>query len=231
MKKFWKEVSVQQSDAGWQVTLDGRGIKTQRGGQQVVPTEACAQMLAKEWAAQGDEVDPKSFIFRDMADFAIDIVRPDRDGTITKLLSYADTDTLTYRANPDEPLYERQEQMWEPLVTAFEKRHDVSVQRVSGIMHAQQPEKTMQSVRKRLEQEDDFTLAALMTLASLAASIVVPLAVIDDEADSEAMFAAANAEEDWQAELWGWDAQAEAARKARLEAFACAARFAKAVRG
>ena len=230
MKKFWKEVSTAQTDDGWQVRLDGRGIRTQRGGQQIVPTERAAELLADEWRAQGEKVDAKSFVFRDLADFAIDMVRPDRDGIIAKLLSFANTDTLCYRAAPGEPLFERQEQVWEPLVCTFEDRHKVQLQRVSGIMAIDQGETTLSTLRQRLEGEDDFTLAALTTLASIAASLVVPLAVLDSDGEWSALFAAANAEEGWQAELWGWDAEAEAVRKMRLEAFEKAAQFAEAVR-
>ena len=59
---------------------------------------------------------------------------------------------------------------------------------------------------------------------------MVPLAVLDERADVPALFAAGNAEEDWQAELWGWDWQAEDDRKLRLDAFSKAAEFAAAVR-
>lgn len=232
MKRFYSEVSVAQNGDGWQVMLDDRALKTQgRRNPQVVPSAAAAEMLASEWRAQGEDIDPKSFVFRDLADFAIDVVRVDREGTIAKLLEYAATDTLCYRADPDEPLYKRQQSVWEPLVTAFEARHDADVTRVSGIIARPQPESTMAALRQRLEREDDFTLAALVTLASLAASLIVPLAVLDEEQDMAALFAAANAEEDWQAELWGWDEAAENARKARLEAFEKAAAFAQAVRG
>ncbi|MDE1467044.1 ATP12 family chaperone protein [Aurantiacibacter sp. D1-12] len=230
MKKFWKEVSIAEVEGGWQVTLDGRGIKTQRGAAQVVPTQEAAELLAEEWRAQGDEIDTKVFVFRDLADFAIDMVRPDIGGTVDKLLSYADTDTLCYRASPDEPLYQRQEEVWEPLVTAFEKRHGARMERVSGVVHRGHPEATMAALRDRLVGEDDFTLSALITLASLAASIVVALAILDEDGDTSTMFAAANVEEDWQAELWGWDAEAERTRKLQLEAFEKAAQFAKAVR-
>ena len=45
MKRFYKEVSVAPADGGWQVTLDGRGIKTQTGNQQFVPTRALAEAM------------------------------------------------------------------------------------------------------------------------------------------------------------------------------------------
>ena len=57
---------------------------------------------------------------RDLADYAIDQVAPDRPGVAARLLPYAETDTLCYRADPDEPLYRRQQERWEPLVQAME---------------------------------------------------------------------------------------------------------------
>ncbi|WP_137681049.1 ATP12 family chaperone protein [Aurantiacibacter suaedae] len=230
MKRFYKDVATARTDGGWQVQLDGRGIKTQGGGQQIVPTEAAAQLLASEWAAQGDKIDPKSFVYRDLADLALDTIASDREATITKLLAYAETDTLCYRAEPGEALFERQEALWEPLVTACEKRLEVRFERISGIMHRAQPEATMAALRIRLERESDFTLAALLTLGSLAASLITALAVLEETDEAERLFTAANAEEDWQAELWGSDWEAEKVRALRLEAFLRAAEFAAAVR-
>ncbi|MEN7536468.1 ATP12 family chaperone protein [Aurantiacibacter flavus] len=231
MKRFYKDVSTARVDGGWQVQLDGRGLKTQGGGQQIVPTEAAAQLLAGEWAAQGEKIDPKSFVFRDLADLALDSVASDRAATVAKLLAYAETDTLCYRAEPGEALFERQDALWEPLVAACEERHAARFERISGIIHRAQPEATMAALRIRLERESDFTLAALLTLASLAASLITALAVIEHEAEAERLFTAANAEEDWQAELWGSDFEAEKVRALRLEAFLRAAEFAAAVRG
>lgn len=231
MKRFWKEVSVEKYDGGWRVLLDGRAIKTQARQPQVLPSEAAARLVADEFAAQGDDIDPRSFVFRDIADFAIDMVRAERDAHIAKLLSFAETDTLCYRADPDEPLYKRQQEVWEPVVTACEARHGIKLARASGIIHRPQSEATLAALRARLEGEDDFTLAALVTLASLAASLTVALAALEDGADADALFAAANLEEDWQAELWGQDHEAEQARAAKLEAFRQAARFVEAVRG
>ena len=231
MKRFYKDVATARTDGGWQVQLDGRGIKTQGGGQQIVPTEAAAQLLAGEWAAQGDKIDPKSFVYRDLADLALDTIASEREATITKLLAYAETDTLCYRGEPGEPLFERQEALWEPLVTACEERLEVQFERISGIMHRPQPAATMAALRARLARESDFTLAALLTLGSLAASLITALAVLEELDEAERLFTAANAEEDWQAELWGSDWEAEKVRALRLEAFLRAVEFAGAVRG
>lgn len=231
MKRFWKEVKVAGGDEGWQVQLDGRAIRTQGGKPQLLPTRALADLVAAEFAAQGEEIDPRSFVHRDMADYALDMIPREREATITKLLGYAETDTLCYRAEPDEPLFGRQEELWEPLVTACEERHGILLERASGIVHRPQPKASIAALRKALEAQDDFTLAALITLTSLAASLVVGLEALEDHANPAMLFAAANAEQDWQAELWGWDFAAEEARRLKLEAFERAAEFLQAARG
>ena len=230
MRRFWKEVSVEQAEGGWRVALDGRPIRTQGGASQVVPSHVLAEALAAEWAAQGEEVDPRAFTFRDLADLALDKVAPDRAAAVARLLPFAETDTLCYRADPDEPLYRRQQEVWEPLVAACEARHGLRFERVSGIAHRPLPEETKARLEALLAGRDAFQLAALETMTSLAASLVAGLAALEEGADAEALFAAANVEEDWQAELWGWDLQAEKRRAARLEAFRRAAEFARLAR-
>ena len=231
MKRFWKEVAVEQADGRWRVTLDGRPIRTQGGQPQLVPTRALAEAMAGEWRAQGEEVDPQAFPLRDLADLAIDHVANDRAETIAKLLAYAETDTLCYRADPDEPLYRRQREVWDPLLAAFEARHGVKLERVSGVIHRPQLPETLERLRAVLEQQDDFTLSALSTLAPLAASLTIALTALEPGADVPALFAAANCEKDWQAELWCWDTVAEQARARRLKAFEAAAEFARLARG
>jgi chaperone required for assembly of F1-ATPase len=227
MKRFYKDVAVERVDGGFRVMLDGRPIRTQRGAPQVVPTHRLAEALADEWRSQGDEIDPKSFVLRDLADFAIDQIASDPAAATERLLPYAETDTLCYRADPDEPLYRRQQELWEPLLQAVEARHGIRLERVSGIVHRPQSPETLARLRAILEALDPFTLAALETLTRLAASLTIGLLALEPDADPDALFAAANCEQDWQAELWGWEWQAEEDRARRLEAFRKALAFAR----
>lgn len=231
MKRFYNAVATTLQGDCRQVTLDGRPLRTQAGAPQLVPTQALAELLAGEWRDQGEEIDPRSFPFRDLADYAIDRIAPDPAAAIATLLPYAETDTLCYRADPDEPLYRRQQELWEPLLARCEERHGVRFERASGVMHRRQPEATIAALRAALKREDEFTLSALNALASIAASLTIALAALEDGADAETLFAAANCEEDWQAEQWGWDEPAAKLRAARLEAFGKAMEFARAARG
>lgn len=231
MKRFYKAVTTVQSDGGWRVLLDGRGLKTAGGQPQVLPTETLAEALAEEWAGQGEEIDSAVFPLRELADYAIDIAALDRDAVVRTLLAYAGTDTLCYRAEPDEPLHARQQEVWEPLLHAAEQRWDIHFERIDGIMHRPQPAATLARMEAVLNAESDFSLAALNTLTSLASSLVIGLAALSPDASADLLWDAANLEEDWQVELWGKDAEAADRRALRLATFAAAMRFASLARG
>ncbi|CAH0495618.1 ATP12 family chaperone protein [Novosphingobium sp. CECT 9465] len=231
MKRFYRDVTVAEAAGGFGVHLDGRAIKTVSARPQIVPTRALAEAMAQEWAEQGDEINPALFLLRDMADFALDVVARDPAAAIESLLPYADTDTLCYRAEPDEAFAARQRLMWEPLLTEAETRLGVRFVRIAGVIHKPQPPETLARLRDELAMLDAFSLAALRNTAGLAASLVIGLAALAPNADIDALWDAANLEEDWQAELWGKDWEAIELRARRAAAFAAAARFAALARG
>lgn len=230
MKRFYKDAAVEQAADGWRVALDGRPIKTVAGQPHVVPTKKLAAALAAEWNAQGEDLEPELFALRDLADYAIDVVGRDRPAAIRALLAFAETDTLCYRAEHGEALHERQVDLWEPLLTNAERRWDIRFSRIGGVIHQAQPGETLARLEEVLAGKDDFQLAALQTLASLAASLVIGLAALEPDADPYELWSAANLEEDWQAELWGKDAEAMALRERRFGTFADAMRFAELAR-
>lgn len=231
MKRFYREAAAVAGPDGWHVALDGRQVKTQGGHVLVLPNEALARLLAAEWERQGEELDPRGFAMRDLADYALDVVAEDKAAAVAALLRYAETDTLCYRADPDEALWRRQQALWEPLLAACEARHGIALRRVSGVMHRPQDAAALAALRERLERMDFLTLAALTTLTALAASLVIGLAALEGDAAGEALWQAANLEEEWQAERWGRDPDAAARDEKRKADFLAAMQFAAAVRG
>ena len=226
MKRFYREVTLDPVGPNWRVLLDGRAIRTQGGRPQLVPTLPLAEAMRAEWADQGEEIDTARFLFRDLADYAIDVVAPAPDTLRATLAGFAQTDTLCYRAYPDEPFAARQQTDWEPLVKAAEARFGVRFIRVAGVIHRPQPAETLDVLRERLATIDMFTLAALHTLTSLASSLIIGLAALEPDAALSTLWDAANLEELWQAELWGKEEEAEARRARRRADFLAAAHFA-----
>ena len=126
MKRFYREAAAVRGLDGWHVALDGREVRTQGGHVLVLPNEATARLLAAEWDAQGREIDPRGFAMRDLADYALDVVAGDKAAAVAALLRYAETDTLCYRADADEPLWKRQQAVWEPLLEECEAREGIA---------------------------------------------------------------------------------------------------------
>jgi chaperone required for assembly of F1-ATPase len=232
IRRFYKEVTLVKVPGGWQVMLDARGMKTVGGAPQILPTEALGEALAAEWRRQGDRIDPASLPLRDMADYAIDVVAADPAGVAEGLIAYAETDTLCYRADPDEPLHARQQAVWEPLLTAFETAHGIALVRVSGILHRPQPPEALAVLEARLRTLDPFVLAGVEAMTKLAASLTIGLAALDAEQEQEplALWQAACLEEEWQADLWGRDWEAEERREKREADFLRACAFARLAR-
>ncbi|MEP5937096.1 MAG: ATP12 family protein [Erythrobacter sp.] len=225
MKRFYKQADVKELGGSWQVTLDERPLKTVGGKQQIVASKELAQAMAAEWNAQGEMLDPKGLIMRDQTDFALDKVAVDPTETIARTLAYGETDTLCYRADPEDALFAQQQSVWEPIITAIEQREGVQFARVSGIVHRAHPDATLPHLEKRLAQMDPFQLAGLHTMASLAASLCIGLEALQPDADAQDLWQAATLEEEWQADLWGRDADAEADRLRKRDDFLGAFRW------
>ncbi|MFM7403885.1 MAG: ATP12 family chaperone protein [Erythrobacter sp.] len=233
IRRFYKAVTLgAQPGGGWQVMLDARGVKTVGGAPQLVPSEALAETLAAEWRQQGETIDPASLPLRDLADYAIDMVAPDPVSVAQGLVAYAETDTLCYRADPDEPLHAHQHAVWEPLLTSFEAAHGIALVRVSGVLHRPQPPETLAVLEAKLLTLNPFVLAGVEAMTKLAASLVTALAALDavHEDEPRALWQAVCLEEQWQADLWGRDAEAEERRERREADFLRAAAFARLAR-
>ena len=225
MKRFYTDVAVTEADGGWQITLEGRGVKTVKGAPQLLPTQSLAERLASEWADQGEKIDPKTLPLRDMADYALDIVSPDPSTLAEKLTAYGDTDTLLYRADPEDALYSRQQEVWEPIVAGFEEREGVSLTRISGIVHRPQDQSVLARLGARLNAIEPFALAGIEAMTTLSASLITGLSASLPEADPAALWEAASLEEEWQADLWGRDEEAEERRAKRQADFLLACEF------
>lgn len=232
IRRFYREVTIENAGSGWQVMLDGRGVKTVGGSPQIVPTQSLAQALGAEWAQQGERIDPASLPLRDMADYALDIAAQDTAAIAGQLAAYGDTDTLCYRADPEEPLYARQMEIWEPLVEDFEQRYNLRLVRVSGVIHRAQDTAALAAIEAQMKQHNAFILAGLETMTTLAASLITGLLALETAQQEGAarLWQAVCLEEEWQANLWGRDAEAEERRARRAADFLRAWGFARLAR-
>jgi chaperone required for assembly of F1-ATPase len=222
MKRFWKNVAV---DAERGVLLDDRPVRTPGRNPLLVPSAALAEAIADEWRAVADDIDPRAMPLTGLTNAAIDRIAPDPQAFAIGLAAYGESDLLCYRADSPPDLVERQAALWDPPLDWARDRYDVHFEIATGIMHRAQPEATIERLSIAIAARPAFELAPLSPIVTITGSLVLALALVEREMTADAVWAAANLDEDWQAEKWGLDDLAIKTRETQQRDFEAAVRF------
>lgn len=215
-KKFYKSADVREDTAGFSVLLDGRAIKTPAGKAFVAPTRKLGEAIAAEWGGQGERVVPESMPLTKALNTAIDRIGSHRKAVIDDLAKYAGSDLLCYRASDPQDLVRRQAAVWDPWVDWAHKTYGARLTVVTGMTHVEQPPEALQRLHRAVEAHDDYRLVALHAGVTITGSAVLGLAFAAKALTAERAFIAAHVDEDYQADRWGRDAEAETVRARRL---------------
>ena len=215
IRRFWTDVTVEEGEGGWRVLLDGRSPKTPAGAPLTLPTEASARLVADEWAAQGEHLDPATMPATRLAATAIDRVPLARTETAEEIARYAGSDALCYFADGPTGLIARQEAAWGAWLDWAERDCGVRLHRAQGIAHVGQPVESTARVRDLALQADDFALTGLATATGLYGSAILALAVQQGALSGEDAFDLSRLDEAFQERQWGVDAEAAERTAAR----------------
>ncbi len=224
-RRFYKIVATTKGAGGWNVTLDGKLLRSPAKKDFNLPTQALAQGIAAEWDAQLEQIRPNSMPLMQLAATAIDRIGPERARIVADVAGYGGTDLVCYRASQPPALVEREAQAWDPLLDWLRRRYDVSLKATSGIVAVEQPKATMEALTRVVEGHDDFALGCLATMVHAVGSLVIGLAVAEGEITPEQAAHAAQLDELYQAERWGEDKEAVDRRVAQLAELVAARRF------
>lgn len=224
-RRFWKATSVLPESEGYGVGLDDRPLRTPARHPLRVRSRALAEALAAEWEAQREHVAPETMPLTRMVNSAIDKVTDQRDIVAEIVGDYGGTDLLAYRAEAPTELVARQADRWDPLLLWAEEALAAPLTVTVGVMFRAQPRETLDRLEARVAALDPFELTALHDLVALSGSLILGLAVADRRLTPEEAWDLSRLDEDWQAEIWGRDEQAEAQSARRRADFLDAARF------
>lgn len=225
-KRFYKEVSITDTDAGHAVSLDGRLIKTPGRAELLLPTSEAAQLVATEWSAVEDEINPMKMPVTRIANTAVDGVANEIQAVLEDIVRYSSSDLLCYRADAPEGLVNAQRENWDPILDWFEEEVGARFELAEGIMHISQPKEAIAAFGNRLRiHEDAFKLACIHSFTSLSGSALIALSLAENKLDVETAWKAAHVDEDWNISQWGEDYEAEERRKQRWKDFDAAARL------
>ncbi len=223
--KFYRVVSVSAQGGGYAVLLDDKPMKTPGGRVLVLPTEALAEAIAQEWREQDACIEPAKMPLTGLAHAACDLLPARRGEVAEHALGFGRSDLLCYRAENPLELARRQAAAWDPLLDWLREEHGVELRTGSGLRFVDQPAEAIERLAAFVGVLGDWELIALDRAAGLTGSLVLGLAMASGRLDAAGAFAAAHVDEDFQAEKWGRDVEAESRRRQMGSELAAAARF------
>ena len=208
MKRFYEAVSVEETGTGFRVLLDARPVFTPAGRPLLLESRDLAEAVAAEWRAQGAEVDAGAMPLTRLVNTVLDGVRATRNDLIAAILRFGESDLLAYRAEAPAELSRRQAQ-WDTVLDWAAARHGARLSVTAGIAPVEQPGAALDALEQAVSSRDDYAVAALHIMASITGSLVLGLAVLDQELTPQDAFALSRLDEAFQAEKWGTDREAE----------------------
>lgn len=215
-KRFYKSVGVAHQDDGFVVQLDGKPILTPAKNSLKLPTDNLAQLIAAEWDAQNEDINPLPMPITRLANTAIDGIALDPQAVKEDILRFAGTDLLCYRADSPRALVDRQAELWDPLIDWAHLSLGARFVLAEGVVHVEQPREAIAAFGVHLAAfHDPVALASLHSFTSLTGSALLAMAVANEEVSAEDAWAAAHVDEDWNLKQWGQDNEAAARRAHR----------------
>jgi chaperone required for assembly of F1-ATPase len=212
-KRVYDKVGIGREGGSFTVLLGGRPLRTPEKSILRLPTAALAAGVANEWLAQGATLRPQTMPLTRLAATAAERMGARRRAVVDAVACYAGSDLLCYRAASPDELVAKQQRAWQPLLDWAAERWGARLAVGAGVVPIRQPPPAIDALRRAVDQANDLELAALSCVVQASGSIVVGLAVLDGRIDAETASASALLDEQYQAERWGIDAEAERRRR------------------
>ena len=224
-KRFWKTAEAVVLENGYGVVLDGRPVRTPAKAVLWVPSQALAQEVAVEFDAQADQIDPRTMPFTRTANAAIDKVAVQQSDVADMLAAYGDSDLLCYRADAPQELVARQNAQWDPLLDWAAETLNARLEARVGVIHKPQDPVVLANLSKRVHKLTPFELSAFHDLVSISGSLIIGFAAQKCAQVPEDLWDLSRVDENWQAEQWGEDDDAQQMVAYKKAAFLHADRF------
>lgn len=217
MIRFWDHAAVAPSPLGepegWSIELDGRPVRLPDGAKLRVKAHTLAEAIAAEWqaagAAKGGTMSYADLPLTRLAGTAQQRIAPDPEPVILELAKYGESDLLCYRAGQPAELVRRQEQHWQPWLNWAADRYGARLKVTQGIVHVAQEPADLAALAAAVASLDAIRLAALGIAVPVTGSLVLGLAVVEQALRADEAHRVATVDEQFQAELWGVDEQAD----------------------
>ncbi|WP_306117847.1 MULTISPECIES: ATP12 family protein [unclassified Roseitalea] len=230
-RRFYDKVAVGEHDGGFAVELDGRPARTPGKAIVALGTAPAARIVADEFGAQEETIDPSTMPAFRLVNTAIDGVAADPQAVHEDIVRFFGSDLVCYRAEGPETLVALQRDSWDGPLEWAERQAGGRFHLAEGVIHVAQPRETLRAMAALVAQvTDPVALAALHSMTTLTGSAVLAYGVYRAAWGADDAWAAAHVDEDFNIAQWGEDAQARAVRQRRRREMDAAARMIDALR-
>jgi chaperone required for assembly of F1-ATPase len=224
-RRFYRQVAVTAAADGWQITLDGKVLRSPAKAPLILPTAQLAEAIRAEWDSQVDHIRPHSMPMMQLASTAIDRVRENFTTVATDIAGYAGSDLVCYLAEVPAELVRRQTELWQPLLDWANHRYDTALQTTTSMVAIAQSAASLARYQQVVAALDAWQLTGLAHLTGTTGSLIIALALLEHHISPAEAVAAAQLDELFQAERWGEDAEALQRRQGLASEITDAAAF------
>ncbi|KAL3090249.1 hypothetical protein niasHS_006701 [Heterodera schachtii] len=214
--RFYKKVEVREVDkenevllsAGksFGVFLDGRSLRTPLGRGFSAP-EPLALAVAQEWESQVDVVRMETMHLTGLSFTSIDNpCQETSDSSVSKLLSFLQTDTLLYFAEPLTTFSDVQQKYWAPVIQFANHRFGLSLCPVeSAVAQPELTPDTLHSMERHLFglQNTFPSLIGILYGTESVKSLLIMLATLEHYLDVDTAVRLSRLEQIHQTKVWG----------------------------
>jgi chaperone required for assembly of F1-ATPase len=202
--RFYDKASTAPAAEGHFVRLDDKPVHTPAGRLLAAPALALAEVIAAEWGAQRDLIDPAKMPLTRLANAIIDGVAEKPGPVAAEIEKYLGSDLLVYRAHAPQGLVELQGRVWDPILAWARETLGAEFKVGEGITYVAQPEAAIAAARAAIPDEP-WRLGATHVITTLTGSALIALAMACGQLSAKAAWQAAHVDEDWNMAQWGRD--------------------------
>lgn len=207
-KRFYKDVTIASDEGGWLVKLDGRTLKTPGKITLLVPNEKAAQLIAAEWDAQTEYIQPEIMPVTRLLNVTVEQTPDNREALIAEARKYAGTDVLCYREGEIRLYHEEQIQKWDPVL-AWAAEQGAALKTTDTLIAIKQDEAALDAVADFAKTLPDMQLTLFVHLVAVYGSAILAMAVMKSHLTGDAAFDLSRLDELWQIKYWGEDDEAK----------------------
>jgi len=203
-KRFYKKAGIEETEGGYQITVDSKKVKTPAGKPLVVPNKTLAMAVSVEWNSQVETIKPANMHLTSLSNTVIDNPRTrTHDEQVSHILEFLSSDGICFYADEPEELVNLQEKEWQPILQWFNNNYRVSVEPSHGLLTVAIPDDAAERLKTHLTPLDTWSLTGLEFAVETLKSFILSMALIDNHLTVETAVHLSRLELEFQISRWG----------------------------